>query len=106
MSERYGNGWAYARPTSVVTPLPVREVSDDELAEIPASRLLREPPRRDWMVDNLFVRGTVGMVSGAGSIGKTLLCQQLATCAVLGPAMARHEPETRQGAPDGVRGRR
>lgn len=82
MSERYGNGWAYARPK--IVPLPPREVTDDELAEIPASRLLREPPRRDWMVDNLFVRGTVGMLSGAGSIGKSLLCQQLATCAVLG----------------------
>lgn len=44
----------------------------------------REPPRRDWMVENCFLRGTVALVSGDGGIGKSLLMQQLCTCAVLG----------------------
>lgn len=56
----------------------------DELRPIPASRLLREPPARDWMVENCFLRGTVAMVSGDGGIGKSLLMQQLCSCAVLG----------------------
>lgn len=32
----------------------------------------REPPRRDWMVENCFLRGTVALVSGDGGIGKCL----------------------------------
>jgi RecA-family ATPase len=44
----------------------------------------RSPPRRDWMVEDCFLRGTVGMVSGDGGIGKSLLMQQLTTCCVLG----------------------
>lgn len=57
---------------------------DDELEGIEYSRLLREPPPRDWMVDGCFMRGTVGLVSGNGGVGKSLIMQQLATCAVLG----------------------
>lgn len=44
----------------------------------------KEPPARDWLVDRCFLKGTVGMVSGDGGIGKSLLLQQLATCACLG----------------------
>ncbi len=44
----------------------------------------KEPPRRDWMVERCFVRGSVGLVSGDGGIGKSLLMQQLCTCAALG----------------------
>ena len=66
-----------------VVPLSIAR-DENDLVEIPASRLLRAPPRREWMVDGLFVRGTVGMISGIGGVGKSLLCQQLATCAVLG----------------------
>lgn len=44
----------------------------------------RLPPRRDWMVERAFVRGSVGLVSGDGGIGKSLLMQQLLTCAVMG----------------------
>lgn len=43
-----------------------------------------EPPRRDWMVEGAFLRGTVAMVSGDGGIGKSQLMQQLCTAAVLG----------------------
>ncbi len=44
----------------------------------------REPPRREWMVENCFLRGTVGMVSGDGSIGKSLVMLQLCCAAGLG----------------------
>lgn len=86
MSERFADGWACRRPANVVSmqPRPKPLSSDDELAEIPTSRLLRDPPARDWMVDQTFIRGSVGMISGVGGVGKSLLCQMLATCAVLG----------------------
>lgn len=44
----------------------------------------RLPPRRDWMVERCFVRGSVALVSGDGGIGKSLLMQQLLTSAVMG----------------------
>lgn len=50
----------------------------------PAGWQDREPPRREWMVENCFLRGTVALVSGDGGIGKSLLMQQLCTSAVLG----------------------
>ncbi len=56
----------------------------DELQGLEYNRLLKEPPRRDWMVENCFLRGTVALVAGDGGIGKSLLMQQLATCACLG----------------------
>lgn len=62
-------------------PLATQE---DELDGIEYSRLLRDPPPRDWMVDGCFMRGTVGLISGNGGLGKSTLMQQLATCAVLG----------------------
>lgn len=83
MSERFRDDWAFRRP-NVVPIAPRLAADDDELKEIPASRLLREPPRRDWMVQDTFLRGTVAMLSGIGGAGKSILCQQLATSAVLG----------------------
>lgn len=44
----------------------------------------REPPRREWMVEDCFPRGSVALVSGDGGIGKSLLMQSLCTCAALG----------------------
>jgi RecA-family ATPase len=63
---------------------PHAAAASDELTGLAYDRLLRDPPTRDWMVEGCFMKGTVGMVSGDGSIGKSLLMQQLATCAVLG----------------------
>ncbi len=57
---------------------------DDGLRPIPNSRLLREPPEREWMVERCFPKASVAMVSGDGGIGKSLLMQQLLTCAALG----------------------
>lgn len=44
----------------------------------------REVPRRNWMVEGAFLKGTVGLVAGDGGIGKSLLMQQLCSCAVIG----------------------
>ena len=64
---------------------------EDELSGLEYDRLLREPPARDWMVEGCFMKGTVGLVAGDGGIGKSLLMQQLATCAVLGrPWLGMH----------------
>ena len=79
MSERYANGWAVPRPTTLH-----EATRDDQVREIPASRLLREPPRRNWMVENVFLRSTVAMITGDGGKGKSLLMQQLCTSAVMG----------------------
>lgn len=43
-----------------------------------------EPPYLDWVVQGCFLRATVGMFSGDGGLGKSLLGQQLLTCAALG----------------------
>lgn len=54
------------------------------LVPMAASRLIREPPAREWMVERCFPKASVAMVSGDGGIGKSLLMQQLLTSAVLG----------------------
>lgn len=55
----------------------------------------RRPPPREWMVSDMFAAGTVGMISGDGKVGKSLLAQTLCTCAVMGyPWLSRR---TRMG---------
>lgn len=51
---------------------------------IPPADLIRPPTPREWMVEQCFPKAQVAMVSGDGGIGKSLLMQQLLTCAVLG----------------------
>jgi RecA-family ATPase len=41
-------------------------------------------PAHDWMVEGCLLRGTVGMLSGDGGIGKSLIMQQLLTAASIG----------------------
>lgn len=64
----------------------LREASaeNDALTFIDPSRLISDPPRREWMVERAFPKGTVAMVSGDGGIGKSLLMQQLISAACLG----------------------
>src|SRR5712671_5222272 len=57
---------------------------EDDFQPIPYHRLVKDPPVREWMVEGCFMRGTVGLIAGDGNIGKSLICQQLATSAVLG----------------------
>ncbi len=56
----------------------------DELEGVDYDKWLREPPPRDWMVDGCFLKNHVGLISGIGGVGKSLLMQQLATCATMG----------------------
>lgn len=42
------------------------------------------PPHPDWLIEGCFLKGTVGMMSGDGGVGKSLLCQQLLTAAAIG----------------------
>lgn len=53
-----------------------------------------EPPRRDWMVEGAFLRGTVAMVSGDGGIGK---CQGRGTPVVMYDGTVRPIEEIRDG---------
>lgn len=70
---------------SNVTPLPAnqRRLAPFE-AFSPIEWQGRTPPALDWMVENCVLRGTVCMLSGDGGLGKSLLMQQLLTCAALG----------------------
>ncbi len=44
----------------------------------------REVPRREWMVEGAITKGSVCLLAGDGGIGKSLVAQQLCTCASLG----------------------
>lgn len=44
----------------------------------------RAPPKREWMVEGMALKGTVVMMSGDGGKGKSLICQQLLSSAALG----------------------
>jgi RecA-family ATPase len=44
----------------------------------------RRPPEREWIVREFLPAGTCSLLTGAGSVGKSLLVQQLATCMATG----------------------
>lgn len=50
-------------------------------------------PSLDWFVPGLFLRGTVGILSGEPAGGKTLILQQLMTCAALGTPWLGFTPQ-------------
>lgn len=62
---------------------PLAEPGND-LEGVDYDKWLRDPPPRDWMVEGCFLKGHVGLISGIGGVGKSLLMQQLATCATMG----------------------
>lgn len=74
------------RGTTIEGPWGRGEIERAERFEVlsPAAWQGLDPPRRDWMVQGAFLRGTVALVSGDGGIGKSLLMQQLCSAAVLG----------------------
>lgn len=46
-------------------------VAFDDLGILPLHHLEgKDPPRRNWMVEDTFLKGTVGLISGDGGIGK------------------------------------
>jgi RecA-family ATPase len=44
----------------------------------------RQAPQISWLVENAFIRGTVGILAGDGGLGKSLILQQLMTASALG----------------------
>ena len=50
----------------------------------PASWDGKAPPRREWMIEGAIPKGNVCLLAGDGGIGKSLVAQQLCTCAALG----------------------
>ena len=44
----------------------------------------RRPPDREWIVRDFLPAGTCSLLTGAGSVGKSLLVQQLVTCMATG----------------------
>ena len=63
---------------------PLANERGDDLEGVDYDKWLRDPPPRDWMVEGCFLKGHVGLISGIGGVGKSLLMQQLATCATMG----------------------
>ena len=62
-------------------PKPARSTPNDAFSP---SELKGAAPSRSWLVDGVFMRGTVALVSSDGGLGKSLLMQQLCTAAALG----------------------
>lgn len=68
-----------------VTQLPGRKSALEAFQPFtPADWIGKRPPDQQWMVEGCFLRGTVAILSGDGGLGKSLLLQQLMTCAALG----------------------
>lgn len=54
----------------------------------------RTPPARDWLIEGLAVKKTVMVFNGTGSVGKSLLMQQLMTaCAIGGDFLGQRMPQ-------------
>lgn len=63
-----------AQPASVVEPLRLRYPSEIEHA----------PPPPHWLLDGMLLPGTVCLLTGASTIGKSLAAQQMLTAIALG----------------------
>lgn len=54
----------------------------------------RTPPARDWLIEGLALKKTVMVFNGSGSVGKSLLMQQLMTsCAIGGDFLGQRMPQ-------------
>ncbi len=60
------------------------------------SQILERPPPPTWVLDGLILAGEVTLLAGDAKIGKSLLAQQLLSCAALGlPCIGHHMECTR-----------
>lgn len=50
----------------------------------PAEWIGKDPPHRDFVIPGWIVKGSCGLLSGQEGVGKSLIAQQMATCAALG----------------------
>jgi RecA-family ATPase len=44
----------------------------------------KQPPQRDFIIPGWIIKGACGLLSGQEGVGKSLIAQQMATCAALG----------------------
>ena len=50
----------------------------------PGDWIGKEPPHREFIIPGWIVRGSCGLLSGQEGVGKSLIAQQMATCAAVG----------------------
>jgi RecA-family ATPase len=81
---------------STVTDVPVKsQTAEAPLCFVKIENWLEhDPPRRDWAVPNRFPLRNVSLLSGEGSIGKTIVLMQLAAAHVLGRGWLDTLPES------------
>lgn len=68
---------------------PYDEPKPEPLADLPgicdpAQWIGKEPPQRDFIIPGWIIKGACGLLSGQEGVGKSLIAQQMATCAALG----------------------
>jgi len=69
---------------------PFRVINREPLKTFYASHIIEEPPPPEWIWDGLALRGTVVLLAGDSKVGKSLLLQQILSCAALGvPCLGR-----------------
>lgn len=50
----------------------------------PSQWVGKEPPQRDFIIPGWIIKGACGLLSGQEGVGKSLIAQQMATCAAMG----------------------
>lgn len=50
----------------------------------PADWAGKQPPQRDFIIPGWIIKGACGLLSGQEGVGKSLIAQQMATCAAIG----------------------
>lgn len=95
MSERFGNGWAYPRPTAVAKPKRSHEAEVRHLHDIHeqhealqvrslATGHLSDLPAEQWLIRDVLPLGAVCLFSGAEGSGKSYLLLDLMIAAATG----------------------
>lgn len=77
-----------ARP-SLPPFAPYDEEAPEDIGELPGTVLPcewagRQPPLRRFIIPGWIIRGACGLLSGQEGVGKSLIAQQMATCAAVG----------------------
>jgi RecA-family ATPase len=75
MSNVIDGGWINSRP---------RNQYDEFTPFSPTNWVNKQAPAIQWMVQDSFIAGTVGILAGDGGLGKSLLLQQLQTACAIG----------------------
>lgn len=80
------NGARSMLPPFAPYPDEVGDAEDIELPGVsrPGDWDGHRPPDRDFIIPGWIIRGACGLLSGQEGVGKSLIAQQMATCAALG----------------------